>query len=113
MTREPTAKVSLPAGDPGVTVENAILACREKDGNRLRSFVAAAVPGTELEALFGRGTDVLLKDMTVQRGEDGSATATVHLKVRREGGEELVERVWELAQGSDGVWRFTGLPDCY
>jgi hypothetical protein len=38
---------------------------------------------------------------------------TVGLRIQREGGEETVERTWDLAQGPDGVWRLTELPDCF
>jgi hypothetical protein len=109
----PTPDDVLPAGDPGVTVANAVLACREKDGDRLGSFVAGAVTEEEIQALFGRGSDVRLFSQTVPHAEDGRATVTVRLSVRRDGETELVERTWELEQGADGVWRFTALPDCF
>lgn len=101
------------AGDPGVTVANVVQACREKDGERLRSFVAGRVSEAEIEALFARGSDVQLLSHTVPEPEDGRATVTVRLRVRRDGGAEDVERSWELERGADGVWRLTALPDCY
>ncbi len=111
--RTPTPAELLPAGNPGVTVANVIQACREKDGDRLRSFVAGAVLEEEVRALFARGTDVRLVSQTPPRAEDGRATAVVRLEVRRDGEIEFVERTWELEQGADGVWRLTALPDCF
>ncbi len=113
MVREPTANPAPPGGDPGVTVRNVVLACREKDGDRLRSFVAVPVPEQELEALFARGSDVRLLSQTVPQTEDQQATVMVRLSVQRDGEEELVQRTWDLEQGTDGVWRLTALPDCY
>lgn len=113
VARAPTLEDVQPAGDPGVTVENAVLACREKDANRLRSFVAGAVPEEEVQALFTRGTDVQLLGQTVLRAEDRQATVDVRLEVHRDGETELVERTWELERGADGVWRLTALPDCF
>jgi hypothetical protein len=114
VVEQPTPETTAPAvGDPGVTVLNVVLACREKDGARLRSFVATPVSERELQALFGRGSDVRLLSQTVPQAEDGRATVTVRLSVRGDGEEEIVERNWELEQGSDGVWRLTVLPDCY
>ena len=115
-TTEPSTAIAeevVPAGDPGVTVENAIQACREKDGDRLRSFVAAPVPDEQLQTLFGRGTDVRLASRTPADVEDGLATVSVRLDLRRGGELETVDRTWELEQSSDGVWRFTTLPDCF
>ena len=109
----PISASVLPVGDPGATVENVIQACREKDSALLRSFVAAPVREEEIRALFRRGTDGRLAGRTPANVEDGRATVTVRLDVRREGEAELVERTWELERGADGVWRFTALPDCY
>lgn len=105
--------VIAPAGDPGVTVELAVQACREKNADRLRSFVAGDVDASQIEALFARGSDVVLLLRTPPEIEDGHATVDVALEVTRERGPERVERTWELEQGDDGVWRFTSLPDCF
>jgi hypothetical protein len=113
VARQPTPEPPPPGGDPGVTVRNVVLACREKDGDRLRSFVATPVSERDLQALFDRGSDVRLLSQTVPEAEDQRATVTVRLSVQRDGEEDLVERTWELEQGSDGVWRLTVLPDCY
>ena len=107
----PTPDAAAPTGDPGVTVENVIQACREKDGARLRSFVAGPVSEEEIQALFERGTDVRLAGRTPPRIDGGRAT--VEVRLQRDGEKELVERTWELEQGDDGVWRFTTLPDCF
>ena len=112
-TPAPSPDGGLPPGDPGVTVENAIQACREKDGDLLRSLVIASVQDEEIQALFDRGTDVRLARRTPARVEDGRATVSVRLEVRRDGELETVDRTWELEQGADGVWRFTTLPDCF
>ena len=108
-----TPEQVAPAGDPGVTVESAIQACREKDGDRLRSFVTDAVSDDQLQALFGKGTDVRLASRTPATVEAGQATVSVRLDLRRGGELETVDRTWELERGSDGVWRFTTLPDCF
>ena len=111
-TASPSPDAPAPSGDPGVTVENVVLACREKDADRLRSFVAPSVPDEEIRALFARGTDVILKsEMPEAQGD--RATVDVRLEVRRDGEVETVERSWELERGADGVWRFSELPDCY
>ena len=88
-------------------------ACREKDGQLVRGFVAAPVPDAEIEALFARGDDVRLMLRTPAEIEDGGATVEVRLEIRRGGELDTVDRVWQLAFGDDGVWRFTALPDCY
>ena len=108
-----TPEEPAPTGNPGVTVENAIQACREKNGERLRSFVAEAVSDDELQALFSKGTDVRLASRTPAIVEDGRASVAVRLDLRRGGELETVDRTWELERGSDGVWRFTTLPDCF
>ncbi len=102
-----------PAGDPGITVEQAIQACREKNSALLRSFVAGPISEEEIQALFARGSDVLLKGRTVPEVEDGRAMVEVHLEVRRNGDAEMVDRDWELERGLDGIWRLTSLPDCF
>ncbi len=107
----PTPDAAAPAGDPGVTVENVIQACREKDSARLRSFIAGAVSEEEIQALFRRGSDVRLAGRTPPR-IDGER-ATVEVRLQRDGESQLVERTWELERGADGVWRFTSLPDCF
>ncbi|MDP3766530.1 MAG: hypothetical protein Q8S13_00815 [Dehalococcoidia bacterium] len=110
----PTPGTTLaPGGDPGVTVLNVVLACREKDGERLRSFVEGPVTDQEIEALFALGTDLQLLSQTEPVVEDDRASVTVRLQVRRDAESEDVERVWELVRGDDGVWRFPTLPDCY
>ncbi len=101
------------AGDPAVTVVNTILACREKDAALLRSFVAGTVPEGAIQALFARGTDVLLKRQAPAVIDDGKATVELRLEVHRDGEIETAERIWELERGADGVWRFTELPDCF
>jgi hypothetical protein len=102
-----------PSEDPGLTIENAVEACREKDAERLRAFVAADVSDEELAALFARGDDVLLTVRSFPEIEGGSATFEVVLEVHRGGVAEQVDRTWTLEQGNDGVWRFLELPDCY
>lgn len=109
----PSPESPSPPGDPGVTVEQAIQACREKDGDRLRSFIADEVSEEAIQELFERGTDVRLAGRTPPAIEDGRAIVAVRLEVRRSGELETVDRVWELERGSDGVWRFTSLPDCF
>ena len=109
----PSPEAVAPAGDPGVTVEHVILACREKNGDLLRTFLADPVPDEEIEALFARGTDVLLTGRTPAVVQDGRATVEVRLEVRRGGEVEMVERRWRLERSADGVWRFTRLPDCF
>ena len=109
----PTTDQIVPAGDPAVTVENVVLACREKDVRRLQSFVAAAVSEEEVRALFALGTLERLAGRSPPVIEDGRATVAVRLEVRRGGEPETVERTWELERGADGVWRLTALPDCF
>ena len=109
----PTTDQLVPAGDPAVTVENVVLACREKDVRRLQSFVAVAVSEEEVLALFALGTLERLAGRSPPVIEDGRATVAVRLEVRRGGEPETVERTWELERGVDGVWRLTALPDCF
>ena len=109
----PTSDQIVLAGDPAVTVENVVLACREKDVRRLQSFVAAAVSEEEVLALFALGTLERLAGRSPPVIEDGRATVAVRLEVRRGGEPETVERTWELERGADGVWRLTALPDCF
>ena len=111
-TASPSPEALALSGDPGVTVENIVLACREKDAERLRSFVVAPASDEEIAALFARGTDVILKS-AMPKVQGDRATADVRLEVHRGGETEMVERSWELERGADGVWRLTELPDCY
>ena len=109
----PTPRTLALTGEVSVTVENAVRACREKNAELLRSFVLDAVSIEEIEALFERGTDVRLKSQSVPPVEDGRATVDVLLEITREAGVETVGRSWELERGTDGVWRFAKLPDCF
>ena len=111
----PTAAATRagPAGDPGVTVANAVQACREKDAQRLLAFVSGDVSLPEVEAMLARGTDVLLRAQSVPEIAGGQATVQVRLEVRRTGETEFVDRSWDLVHDPDGVWRFTELPECY
>ncbi len=103
----------MPSGDPGVTVVNAVQACREKDADRLRSFVAGAVADADVQALFARGTDVRLESQTLPQLAGDRATVAVRLEVRRDGEVETVDRTWALTRSADGVWRLLALPDCF
>ena len=96
-----------------MTVEHAIQACREKNGELLRIFVAVAVRAEEIQALFDRAADVRLVSRTAVQVEDGQATVSVRLEVTRADEIETVDRTWELVRGADGFWRFTALPDCF
>lgn len=115
LTSTPTSAPAgdLPSGDPSVTVVNVVQACREKDSDRLRSFVAGTVADADVLALFDRGTDVRLESQTLPEIEGGRATVAVRLEVRRDGEVESVDRDWELQREDDGVWRLTSLPDCF
>ena len=108
-----TATTVLVTGDPGVSVRNAVIACREKNGELLRSLVASEVADEEIEALFERGVDVRLRGHTEPPAEGGRASVTVFLTITRLAEVDDVEREWELERGVDGVWRFAELPDCY
>jgi hypothetical protein len=96
-----------------VTVVNVVQACREKDADRLRSFIASPVSEAEVQALFALGTDVRLESQTLPEVADGRATVSVRLEVHRDGQVESVEREWTLHLDGDGVWRFAALPDCF
>ena len=112
----PTTSASpgdLPSGDPSVTVVNVIQACREKDGDRLRSFVAGTVADADVQALFARGADVRLESQTLPEIQGARETVTVRLEVRRDGEVESVNRDWTLQRDADGVWRLITLPDCF
>ena len=108
-----TPTTVLLAGDPSVSVRNAVTACREKNGELLRSLVANEVTDEEIEALFDRGVDVRLRGHTDPPAEGGRASVTVFLTIIRLAEVDDVEREWELERGIDGVWRFDELPDCY
>ena len=99
-------------GEPKKIVETAVTACRQKDGELLASLVSGSVSETAIEALFSRGSDVLLRSFTFPEEEGAIVNVTVGLRIQRKGGAEEVERVWELEQ-TEGVWRFTTLPDCF
>ena len=109
----PTPRSLVPTGEVSVTVVNAVLACREKNAELLRGFVIDAVPLEGIQALFERGTDVLLKSQSVPLVDDGRATVDVVIEITRDDGVESVGRSWELERGADGVWRFARLPDCF
>jgi hypothetical protein len=96
-----------------VTVENAVQACREKNVDLLRAFVAATVSEADAEALFARGDDVRLALRQPSVIDDGHASVKVSLEVQRNGATGTVARSWNLERGADGVWRFLELPDCY
>ena len=93
------------------TIEEAVNACREKDGAMLRTLLAVEVTDEDLEELFARGSGLrLLAQDEDPEIDAGRATIEVTLDV---GATDPLERSWELEEGSDGVWRFTSLPDCY
>jgi len=112
-TASPSPPALAPSGDPGVTVENAVQACREKNIDLLRTFVAGTVSEADADALFARGDDVRLA-LRQQSVIDGDrASVQVSLEIQRNGATETVARSWNLERGADGVWRFLELPDCY
>jgi hypothetical protein len=100
------------SSDLGRTIENAVLACREKDAVTLRSLIAADVTDQQIDALFALGRDVVLKSQTPSINGD-QASVIVGLLTTRTTGAENVQRTWQLTQGPDGLWRFDALPDCY
>ncbi len=112
-TAAATPTMALVAGDPSVSVRNAIIACREKNAPLLRALVDGQVTDGELESLFERGSDVQLRGHTNPPGDSGRATVTVFLTITRESEIDDVERTWELVRDEAGVWRFTRLPDCF
>lgn len=101
----------LVQGDPNDTVENAVGACAEKNGDLLRSLVAGNVSDADLDELFSRGSGVrlLTQDLDPEI-EDGLVTIEVTLDVD---GEEPLERSWDLEESAGGGWLFSALPDCY
>jgi hypothetical protein len=112
-TPSPSPPALAPSGDPGVTVENAIAACREKNVDLLLAFVAGTVSGADVDGLFARGDDVRLALRQPAEIEGGRASVQVGLEIQRNGATETVTRSWNLEVGADGVWRFLELPDCY
>ncbi len=118
----PTATVAPPApsatptpvlsSDLGRTIENVVLACREKDAVTLRSLIAGNVAQQQIDALFALGRDVVLKSQTPSMDGD-QASVSVALEITRATGSENVERTWQLTQGPGGLWRLDALPDCY
>ena len=108
----PTREVVVPAGELGVTVELAVQACREQDGELLRALTAGPVTDEEIQALFNRGRLLRLVSQTVPESPAGRTTITVRLEVSRDGAIETVERDWALERSDDGVWRLTELPGC-
>ena len=109
----PTAHDVTTLGDPGLTVRNAVLACREKDADLLKSFVAADVSLSDIVALFARGSDVQLLVQSIPEPGGDTASVTVQLEIHRDGDIDEVERTWDLVRGDDGLWRLTELPDCF
>ncbi len=110
-TAAPTA-TSVLSSDLELTIENAVLACREKDAALLRAFLATPVPDEQIQALFALGRDIVLKGQTPAITGD-QASVTVELEIQRATGTERVQRTWQLVHGADGLWRLTALPDCY
>ncbi len=100
------------SSDPSATIENVVLACREKDSTLLRAFLATTVPDAQVQALFALGRDVVLKGQTPAITGD-QAAVTVDLEIQRSTGSERVQRTWQLVRAADGLWRLTALPDCY
>jgi hypothetical protein len=112
VTPLPSPTVTVLSGDAVVTIENVVLACREKDATLLRTFLATPVPDEQVQALFALGRDVVLKGQTPAITGD-QASVTVELEIQRATGTERVQRTWQLVRGADGLWRLTALPDCY
>ena len=108
----PSPTPVLLSSDVGVTIENVVLACREKDAPRLSALLATPPPESEIEALFALGRDVVLKGQTPSVTGD-EASVAVELEVQRAAGSERVRRTWLMVRGADGFWRLTALPDCY
>ena len=102
-----------PAGDPGVTIGAVVQACREKDAERLRTFISPPVSDQEIQRMWADGSDVKLLTQTIPDVTGGRVTIDVNLQVTLAGSETVVERTWDLVRGDDGVWRLTALPQCY
>ncbi|MEX2158707.1 MAG: hypothetical protein WEB04_04820 [Dehalococcoidia bacterium] len=109
----PTQPPIASLGDPGLTVRNAVQACREKDADLLKTFVAGDVSLTDIAALFARGSDVRLISQSIPEPAGDTASITVRLHIEREGASEEVARTWDLVRSDDGLWRLTELPDCF
>jgi hypothetical protein len=112
LTPSSTPTPAVLSSDPSATIENVVLACREKDAALLRSFLATPVPDEQVQALFALGRDVVLKGQTPAITGD-QASVTVDLEIQRTTGSERVQRIWQLVRGADSLWRLTALPDCY
>ncbi len=100
------------SADPGVTVENIVLACRDKNAAALSTLIYAEVSHKQIDALFALGRDVVLKSQTSTVTGD-QASITIDLEIHRSAGTERAQRTWNLVRGADGFWRLTALPDCY
>jgi hypothetical protein len=119
----PTADATAPqpGGQPRVSVDNVILACREQDAAAVRQFITedvrAEVTDEQIEEMFGGGTDVRAVSQSTETqtvNGVGTATVTVRLEVTHDDGEtETIDREWQLEREGDGVWRFTALPECF
>jgi hypothetical protein len=112
VTPSSTPTPAVLSSDLSATIENVVLACREKDAALLRTFLAAPVPDEQVQALFALGRDVVLKGQTPAITGD-QASVTVELEIQRATGTERVQRIWQLVRGADGLWRLAALPDCY
>jgi hypothetical protein len=110
----PVAVTLVPsAGDPGITVEQAVRACQEKNAELMRNFIAHGVPIEEIEAAFATEAEVRLSSRTLPAIEGDSASIDVVLEVTLAGEMGVVEDTWELERGEDGIWRLTALPACF
>jgi hypothetical protein len=108
-TLAPTSPLS---SDITRTIENVVLACRQKDAALLRTYIAADVSVPQTEALFALGRDVTLRSQTASVTGD-QASVALDLQIERDTGFENVRRTWQLTHGADGLWHLTALPDCY
>ena len=112
-TATPAASPTPPlSSDVGATIENVVIACREKDTALLREFLATPVTDEQIAALFARGRDVVLRSQTPSITGD-EASVAVELEITRAAGTERAQRTWAVQRGADGLWRLTALPDCY
>lgn len=118
----PTAESTAPqpGGQPEVSVDNVILACREQDAEAVRQFiiedVRSEITDEQIEEMFGGGADVRAVSQSTETqtvNGVGTATVSVRLEVTRDGGTETIDREWQLEREDDGVWRFTELPECF
>ncbi len=94
------------------TIENVVLACRQKDAPLLRTYIAVDVSVAQIDALFALGHDVTLRSQAANVTGD-QASVTVELQIERDTGFENAQRTWQLTHGPDGLWHLTALPDCY